>query len=248
MPPVACAMLCSVVVSTGTGIVWVWLSPPVRIWPWTTLPPAVPRAIVEIGTSDLCASFVASSTLVPFTVCAPSDSSKIDAGGCGAPGWLGPTACTATCTARSIASPTSVPTGSALVGRAAATCLRSYVGGTRTAGESVNEISETRYCFGSAVRKVLTAARAASSRVGFMSVAPIDPESSITTTTVAPCLVEVSFASGRANPTSSSVNPIRNRAAGTWRRRGEGRWTRFGTSAGLTHAAARRSRLRSCTT
>jgi len=56
---------------------------------------------------------------------------------------------------------------------------------------------------------------AARRRVGLTSVACIEADTSITSTTVAPSRVESNVASGRANPTRRNVRPSRKSASGT---------------------------------
>ena len=108
-----------------------------------------------------------------------------------------------------------------------------------------NVISATRYFDGSLSTNFVTAASAASSRVGLTSFAPIDPETSIISTTVAPSLALLNFAWGRAKPTSSRISATPNRIAGIYRRNPGAPTTMFGRSAGEAHFAARRSRLES---
>ena len=66
-------------------------------------------------------------------------------------------------------------------------------------------ISAARYLDGSLFTKFVIAASAASRRVGLTSFAPIEPELSTISTTVAPSFASVNFACGRANPRRSST-------------------------------------------
>jgi len=126
-----------------------------------------------------------------------------------------PTAFDATSAEVATPSPSAVPENSAFVGSASTINCRLYVGGTFTVGRTEKTTNAVRYLAGRSVRNCVIAASAAASRLGLTSVAPIDPETSSASTTVAPSRGTLTVASGRAKPTSRSVSPTRKNANGT---------------------------------
>ena len=84
----------------------------------------------------------------------------------------------------------------------------------------------------------VSAASAARSRVGLTSFAPIEPEVSTIRTTVAPSFASVNFASGLANPRSSSTSATPKIAIGMYRTRPDEPEVMFGSSCGDDQRAA----------
>ena len=94
-------------------------------------------------------------------------------------------ACWRARSAVAIPSPIAVDSCSWMPLMAFSTVPWAVVGGTRIAAAPAIETTETLYFSGSLITKSMAACLAASSRVGLTSVACIDSEESITTTTVA---------------------------------------------------------------
>ena len=95
---------------------------------------------------------------------------------------------------------------------------RSTVGDTTTCGSSENETTPTRSEAGARSRKERIAFFAAARRVGFTSVARIEPDVSTTRTTLARSFGALTVMVGRAKATQSAASEARSSAAGTWRR------------------------------
>ena len=105
------------------------------------------------------------------------------------------------------------------VPRALRTASRSVVGGTSVSASLEKMTSPTWNRAGRRSRNRLAARCAASIRVGSTSSAFIDPETSITSMTVASSRGTGTRAIGRAAPSSSAVRASTSRAAGIHRPR-----------------------------
>ena len=124
---------------------------------------------------------------------------------------------------------------------------RSSVGVFSTCTERVNATTPTRPVSGSALTSVRAAACAAVRRFGLMSVAAIEREVSMASTSVAARVSAVIGRCGRAAPTSSEASASSITTGTTCRRQRGFFLTRFGISAGLPKRATARVRRRSRT-
>jgi hypothetical protein len=121
--------------------------------------------------------------------------------------------------ARASPSPMAVPPLAFSVPRAARTASRSVVGGTRVSASLEKMTSPTWKRAGRRSRKRLAARWAASIRVGSTSSAFIDPDTSMTSMTVASSRGTGTRAIGLAAPSSSAMRASTSRAAGIQRPR-----------------------------
>ena len=118
------------------------------------------------------------------------------------------------------------------------------VGATRCSAKSENVIRPSRNVGGTFSVSVLAAATAALSRSGWTSVAFIEPEMSVTITTLAARCGAATVRCGRASATISAVSASSSSSGGRWRRQPGRAVVRPGTSAGFAHAADSRCRRR----
>jgi hypothetical protein len=119
------------------------------------------------------------------------------------------------------------------------------VGGTATTARDAKETTPTRKVCGTFWRKASAAALAAPSRVGLTSVAFIDRDVSMASSTVASSRGTETVACGRATPTTIAASATRRIASGRCRRQPGERSTTPGSSAGLPKRAAYDRRRRS---
>jgi hypothetical protein len=117
-----------------------------------------------------------------------------------------------------IASPSAVPTSPSSDARDERTESRSSVGSSRTCTVLENDTRPTRKRSGSLSRNVEAADLAASRRVGATSVAVIEAELSIVSSTVASSRGTATTACGLAIATTSAASADTASSAGTWRR------------------------------
>ncbi len=115
-------------------------------------------------------------------------------------------------------SPMAVDSCSWMLLIAFSTVLCAVVGGTRIADEPAIETTETLYFSGSARTNSIAACLAASSRVGCTSVACMDSEASITSTTVARSRGTSIWVLGRANAAVRVIRLSSESATATCRR------------------------------
>jgi hypothetical protein len=205
--------------SGGTGITCSAPGGPARI-----VPPSVPSAIVKTWMPADCARSAPCPGLRSPRVCAPSESSRIEASERPLsslswppfpPSAFGPAALRASSTALASASPSAVPNPGPSTSMPCESRARSIVGGTTTCGSSENETTPTRSDFGARSRNERIAFFAAASRVGFTSVARIEPEVSTTRTTLARSFGAFTVMVGRASATQSAASDASISAAGT---------------------------------
>ena len=111
-----------------------------------------------------------------------------------------------------------VPPSAARPASARRTWSWSVVGGCSTCAVSLNETAPTRSASGASSRKLFAAWRAADSRSGATSVAVIERDVSVTSTTEACSTGTATVVSGRASASTSPATDSASRADGTWRR------------------------------
>ena len=122
------------------------------------------------------------------------------------------------CSAASIPSPTAVPPRAWRPSSAFFAALWSSERGAATIAEELKLTRPTLALPGRSSMRLRAAARAASRRVGWTSVACIDPETSIASMTLTWMPGTRRVADGRAIASSSPDIPSRNRIGGRWRR------------------------------
>ncbi len=115
-------------------------------------------------------------------------------------------------------SPMAVDSCSWMLLIAFSTVLCAVVGGTRIDTDPAIETTETLYLSGRSVTKSTAACLAASSRLGWTSVACIDSEASMTNTTVARSRGTSTWVLGRAKAAVRVIRLSSERATATWRR------------------------------
>ncbi len=209
--------------SGGTGITCSAPGGPARI-----VPPSVPSAIVNTSIPAVCARSAPWPGLRSPRVCAPSESSRIEASErpfssligppAAPPSPFAPAALRASSTARASPSPRAVPNPGPSTAIPCSRRARSTVGDTTTCASSEKDTTPTRSDFGARSRNERIAFLAAASRVGFTSVARIEPDVSTTRTTLARSFGDLTVIVGRANAMQSAASDARRSAAGTWRR------------------------------
>jgi hypothetical protein len=119
--------------------------------------------------------------------------------------------------------PVAVPATGCSVSSARVTASWSFVGVCSVWAESENATRPTRSSSGTVSRKFSAAPRAASSRVGLTSVADIEREMSVTSTTEARSTGTCTVFSGRASEIASAASASASSANGRWRlQRGSG--------------------------
>src|SRR4051794_4160770 len=212
-PPLSRAMSCSVSASGGTFSV---VTAPVLRSVWLSVPFAVPSATVKIGILYFLTSPTTSIGSAPRAL-APSESSTPAAGSRRLPPSPSGTGTRAESTASFNASPIAVApcTFSALM--AAITRAWSVVGSASSCAAEPKLMSPSRNPSGTLFATVRAAAWAAASRVGRTSVAVIEPDVSVTSTTVASRRSAATVRCGRASAISSAARASSASSAGRWR-------------------------------
>ena len=177
---------------------------------------------------DFARAAPSSGASVP-RVWAPSESSRIAEGGAsgstgggggggvadGAPSLSVAESGCSSSTERASASPIAVPRPNAVPNCSdSSTSSRSCVSGDATNGSDENVTSPTRYLSGTWSRKRLIASCAATSRVGLMSSACIEPETSTVSAIDACSLATVRSISGRASAATAKISASAASAGG----------------------------------
>src|SRR5579885_2171617 len=206
LPPVASAIWDRASWLTGTGM----------FRPSTaTVPSLVPKAMVDTWTLASDAALLAASLGRP-TVVSPSDMRTIRPGAGAWPGSVG----TDWMAARlaKMASPMAVRGPSWRVSIPRLSRAWSVVGETRTWAVPENETSPMLSRLGTMSTKALAASWAATSRLGWTSVASMDSEVSMAMTTVARSRGTFTGRAGWAKAVTRAMRDRTNAAAGMWRR------------------------------
>ena len=118
------------------------------------------------------------------------------------------------------------------------------VGGAWICAKSANVTMPSRNVSGSSSVSRRAALTAAVSRSGSTSLAFIEPEMSVTITTVAARCGAATVRCGRASAITSVASASRISSGGMWRRQPGRAVTRLGSSAGFANVAASRRRRR----